>query len=120
MGQFFWRRFFGGIFWEKCFGSIFWEDFLGGFFWKDYLGGFFGEEFSGRNSLCALELTCISRFWFLSRFWGNGRKEVEFSILRSAIASSSHLFVTEEIPITVSWRAPTFKEAWPNPYHYCT
>ena len=32
---------------------------------------------------------------FLSRFWGNarkeGRKEVEFSILRSAIASTSHL-----------------------------
>ena len=31
-------------------------------------------------------------FVFLSRFWGNARrKEVEFSILRSAIASTSHL-----------------------------
>ena len=34
-------------------------------------------------------------FVFLSRFWGKerkeGRKEVEFSILRSAIASTSHL-----------------------------
>ena len=30
-------------------------------------------------------------FVFLSRFWGKERKEVEFSILRSAIASTSHL-----------------------------
>ena len=30
-------------------------------------------------------------FRFLSRFWGKERKEVEFSILRSAIASTSHL-----------------------------
>ena len=30
-------------------------------------------------------------FRFLSRIWGNERKEVEFSFLRSAIASTSHL-----------------------------
>ena len=29
------------------------------------------------------------------------------------------LFVTMEIPITVSWWAPD-KEAWPSPYHYCS
>ena len=29
------------------------------------------------------------------------------------------LFVTEEIPITVSRRTPD-KEAWPSPYHYCS
>ena len=29
------------------------------------------------------------------------------------------LFVTEEIPITVSRRAQN-KEAWPSPYHYCS
>ena len=29
------------------------------------------------------------------------------------------LFVTEEIPITVSRQAP-YKEAWPSPYHYCS
>ena len=36
--------------------------FLGG-----VLGGFFG-----RNSLFTLELTCLSRIWFLSRFFLNG------------------------------------------------
>ena len=40
-------------------------------------------------------------FVFLSRFWGKerkeGRKEVEFSILRSAIASTSHLKITHTI-----------------------
>ena len=29
------------------------------FFWEDFLGGIF---------LFSLELTCLSRFWFLSRF----------------------------------------------------
>ena len=29
------------------------------------------------------------------------------------------MFVTEEIPITVSRRAPD-KKAWPSPYHYCS
>ena len=34
----------------------------------------------------------MSRFWFLSRFWGNARKEgSRILILRSAIASTSHL-----------------------------
>ena len=28
------------------------------------------------------------------------------------------LFVKEEILVTVSRRAPAFKEAWPSPYHY--
>ena len=50
-----------------------------------------GEDFFRRNSLFTLELTCLSKFWFLSRSWGKERKEVEFSILRSAIASTSHL-----------------------------
>ena len=52
---FFWRNFFGRIF----FGEIFWEDFF------------------GRNSLFTLELTCLSRFWFLSRFCLNGEEEEE-------------------------------------------
>ena len=62
--------------------GFFWKDFLGGFFWEDFLGGFFGRII-GRNSLFTLELTCLSRFWFSSRFWGNGegRKEGEFQSL---------------------------------------
>ena len=62
--------------------QFFWEDF----FWEDFFGGFFGLTI-GRNSLLTFELTCLLRFWFLSRFWDNeeGRK---VSILRSAIAST--------------------------------
>ena len=64
-------EFFGGIFWEKFFGRIFLGGFLGGFFWEGYW-----EDFFGRNSLFILELTCLSRFWFLSRFWGNGEGRI--------------------------------------------
>ena len=80
------RIFFDGIFLVEFFGrkflgGFFWEDFLRGFFgrifWGGFLGGFFWEEFFGRNSLFTLELTCLSRFWFLSRFCLNkeGRKD---------------------------------------------
>ena len=52
--------------------------FFGGFFFKDFFEGFFledyWEDFFGRNSLFTLELTCLSRFWFFSRFWGNGEE----------------------------------------------
>ena len=58
---FFLRNFFGGIFWEEFFERIFWEDF-------------FGRSFV-RNSLFTLELTCLSRFWFLSRFCLKGEEE---------------------------------------------
>ena len=74
----------GGIFWEKFFGRI----FLGGFFW---------EEFFGRNSLFTFLKTAkvFEYEWNLCfcQDFGvrKGRKEVEFSILRSAIASTSHL-----------------------------
>jgi hypothetical protein len=71
--------FFRGIFWEKFFGRIFLGGFfLGGFFGRIFLGGLFGGFF-GRNSLFTLELTGLSRFWFLSRFClnGEGRKEEE-------------------------------------------
>ena len=50
------RNFFGGFF-----RRIFSEDF----FERIFLGG----GFSGRNSLFALELIGLSRFWFFSRFW---------------------------------------------------
>ena len=75
MGGFFWKDFLGGFFWEDFSGGFvrrnFLEDFFGGL-----LGGFFWEEFLRRSSLFTLELTCLSRFWFLSRFWGNDtRKE---------------------------------------------
>ena len=56
---------------EEFFGRY----FLGGFFWEDFLGGFFGrifwEEFSGRNHLVEIN----KELMFLSRFWGNARKE---------------------------------------------
>ena len=61
----------GGIFGGEIFGRNFWEEFLGGNFWEE-----FWEEFLGgvlwRNSLFTLELTCLSRIWFLSRFCLNG------------------------------------------------
>jgi hypothetical protein len=60
---------------------------LGGFFCEDFCEDFFGriirrivwEEFFGRNSLFTLELTCLSRFWILSRFClnGEGRRKEE-------------------------------------------
>jgi hypothetical protein len=55
---------------------IFWI-FSGDFFLGIFLGGFFWEGFFGRNSLLTLELICLSRFWFLSRFClnGEGRKK---------------------------------------------
>ena len=68
--NFFWRNFLGGIFLEEFFG----RNFLGRFFERFV----FGEEFFGRNSLFTLELICLSRFWFLSRFLSQskeGRKE---------------------------------------------
>ena len=70
---------------EEFFGRNFWEDFFGRIFLEDFFLEDYWEDFFGRNSLFTLELTC------LSRFWGNERKEVEFSILRSAIVSSLHL-----------------------------
>ena len=81
---FFWKNFFAEFFERNFFGGFFWEDFLRGFFWRIFLedffggllGGFFWEEFLRRRSLFTLELTCLSGFWFLSRFWGNDtRKE---------------------------------------------
>jgi hypothetical protein len=59
--EFIWRNFYGGISWEK---------FLGGVFGRIFLG----DEFIGRNSFFTLELTRLSRFWFLSTFWGNGEE----------------------------------------------
>ena len=49
-----------------------------------------------RNSLFTLELTCLSRFLFLSRFWGNGvEKEGEFGSLEVQLQAhrtcTSHL-----------------------------
>ena len=76
--EFFERIFLGEIFCEVYFG----RNFLGGFFGRNFLGGIFR-----RNSLSTfLKLFeiriwkgffCLSRFWFLSRFWvnGEGRKE---------------------------------------------
>ena len=68
---------FGGIIWRKCLREIFLEDFLVRIFLEDFfeglLGGFFWEEFLMSSSLFTLELTCLSRFWFLSRFWGNAQ-----------------------------------------------
>ena len=49
-----------------------------GFFWED-----FGEDCFGSNSLSTLELTCLSRFWFLSRFCLNGEEEEEGQEFRS-------------------------------------
>ena len=78
MAEFFWRNFFGGIFLE----DFFWEDFfgrifLGGLFRRNFFGRIIWEEFFGRNSLFTLELTCLSRFGFLSRFCLNGEEEEE-------------------------------------------
>ena len=65
-GNFF-GNFFGGFFWriflEEFFRTIFWRIF----FRKDFFGRIFW-----RNSLFTLELTCLSRIWFLSRFFLNG------------------------------------------------
>jgi hypothetical protein len=82
--EFFWNFF--GVFFVALFCfflGIFLLVFFGGL-----LGGFFWEELFGMNSLFTLELTCLSRFWSNGE---EGRKEGEFSILRSAIASPSHL-----------------------------
>ena len=76
--EFLWQNFLGGIFERNFLRGFYWEDlFLGGLFfgrivfWEDcFLGGFFWEDFwedsFGMNSLFTLELTCLSRFWFLS------------------------------------------------------
>ena len=67
--------FFRGIFLVELLWRIFLGGFLlGGFFLEDFLGGFFGRVLV-RNSLFTLEFTCLSRFWFLSRFCLNERKE---------------------------------------------
>ena len=63
----------------------FWN-FLG-FFLED----FFLEDFFWSN-LFTLELTCLSRFWGNER-----RKEGELLILRSTIASSSHLKICKPV-----------------------
>ena len=75
-----------GIFWE-FFWSIFGKDFLcrnggffvqnlfGEFFWEDFMGGFFLVRIFGRKFMFTLELICLSRFWFLSRFCLNGEEE---------------------------------------------
>ena len=71
-----WGNFF--IFFLKFSGNFpkgyFWRIFLAEFFWRNFLGEIFWEEFSVRNSLFTLELTCLSRFWFLSRFCLNGEE----------------------------------------------
>ena len=63
---------------EEFLGRNFWEEFLGGVFgwsfWEDCWEDFFWDEFIGRNSFFTLELTRLSRFWFLSTFWGNGEE----------------------------------------------
>jgi hypothetical protein len=61
--EFFWRNFFGGIFLEEFFG----RNFSGGFFWEEFFGRIIRRIFWEE-----LELTCLSRFWFLSRFCLNG------------------------------------------------
>ena len=76
--EFFWRNFFGGIFREKFFWRIFLGGFFGRIFWEDFFGRIiwrsFWEEFFWRKSLFTLKLTCLSRFWFLSRFCLNGER----------------------------------------------
>ena len=79
--------------------GLFWRNNLAEFFERNFFGGFFGGLFwriIGRiflggilNSLFTLELTCLSRFCFFQDF--GVMTEVEFLILRSAIASTSHL-----------------------------
>ena len=81
--------FFGGIF-----GSNFWEDFLGGiFFWGLLLGGIFWEDFFLFTLLKSAKVFEYKWNLCFCQDFGvrKGRKEVEFSILRSAIASTSHL-----------------------------
>ena len=87
--EFFWRifleDFFDGIFLVEFFG----RHFLGGFFWEN----FFGRIFLGGIFLGGLlrgvqqkviwiwkELICLSRFWFLSRFWVKERKEENLNL----------------------------------------
>ena len=82
--------------------EFFGRNSLGGFFWEDFLGGFFGriigrifwEEF-----FVYIGIDLFVKIWFLSRFWGNERKEIEFAILRSAIAITSHLKRQESITL---------------------
>ena len=38
------------------------------------MGGFFWEEFFGEEFFVYIGIDLLSRFWFLSRFWGNGEK----------------------------------------------
>ena len=90
----FWYGFFGeDFFGRNCLGGIFCEDFFGNFF-----GGIFGEKFYvrifweefleeifGRNLLFTLLRSAklfemeyesnLKELIFLSRFWGNARKE---------------------------------------------
>ena len=45
-------------------------------------------------------------------------KHYSYNLILPDICLFVCLFVTEEILVTVSRRAPAFKEAWPSPYHY--
>ena len=106
--KFFWRNCleFFWIFGVKCFG-ILWEDFLGrnflgGIFWENFFGRNFLRGIFGRNSLFTLlKLFEYERDWFVCQDFGfcqdfvsmKGRKEGR--ILRSAIASTSHLKIDE-------------------------
>ena len=66
---------FFGIFLEffcNVFGTFldfFWQDILGGFFWDDSFGRIFWGGFLVYFILMQKELICLSKFWFLSRFW---------------------------------------------------
>ena len=74
MEEFFGRNVLREIFWEEFFGrnilgEMFCEDFYGGIFWEGFFGGILWEEF-----FVYIGIDLLSRFWFLSRFWGNGEK----------------------------------------------
>jgi cytosine/uracil/thiamine/allantoin permease len=80
---FFGRNFLGGIYCENFFGRIFGRIVFGGTLWEEFI-------------LMQKELICLSRFWFLSRFWvkAEGKK---ISIFRSTSASLSHLKIVSII-----------------------
>ena len=94
-GEFYW------IFLEFFREDFFWEDlcgriFLGGFLWEDFLGGFFRriflKDFFWRNFLEEIFLENFFGGFFWADFLGGLKKEGRrILILRSAIASTSHL-----------------------------
>ena len=55
MDKFFWRIYLG-----RFFGRIIGWIFLGGIVWEEFF--------------VYIGIDLLSRFWFLSRFWGNGEK----------------------------------------------